>query len=637
MIAGQVEIMMMANVARLADDMHKAKEMVGQSMENISEMAETAKKALEAIGIGLGLNEFREMIQGSIEAHARMEDLSKTTGLTAETLAGLQFAAKATGSDLEGVTATISKLSENMGKAPEKFHALGVSAKDPLQALEQLSDIFKQIDDPTIRAALGAEALGKGWKTAAPLLAEGAEGIQELVDKGTRLTGITSESAKQANEFNNKMQELVGTGGLLNRQVAQLLPLLNLLADDMITMRDNASGAGESFKPLLEIGKTITVLFGNVAFVFKGVGNEIAGLAAQATLVAQGQFKAAADLHQILVKEAEENRASFDAWEERVMAVGTASEKTAEQVKKASAEELAAAAAAAAIAKAKAQAFITPEKQDTADKEAQRIREAMAKLQQDTLDEWWKFNEKLQDAKDQAALKDDQRIGYQWSKTLEDIEHRKLLLENFGAWSVAREEEYNQAKINAAEVASAAMIKINEAEAKARMSVLQGALGSISSLMSSKNKELFAIGKAASIANATISTIEGATKALSYGPYLGPPLAALVWAAGLANIAQIAATDIGGGASSPSNATLGGGGSPTPTPAYGGNPGGPSTPSFQNNDQPTVRTSITINAPGADEGVVTRIRQLMPALIVENRNVVYSAVNQTMNQRGKSL
>lgn len=633
MIAGQIEIQMMANMARLADDMKRAQETVSGSMEKISQVAESAKRALETVGIGLGLNEFREMIAGSIEAHARMEDLAKTTSLTAETLAGLQFASKATGSDLGGIADTISKLSEKMGETPEKFMALGVSAKDPLQALEQLADIFKVIDDPQIKAALGAEALGKSWKSAAPLLAEGSEGIQELVNKGTRLSGITTESAKAANEFNNKMQELVGTGGLLNRQVAQMLPLLNMLANDLVDARDQASGTGDSFKPLLEIGRALTVMFGNVGFVLKGMGNEIGGIAAQAALMMQGDFKSASAIGDLMKKEAVEARAAFDAWESRVMSVGTASADAEKKVKELTAAEQ----AAAAIAKARAQAFITPEKQDAIDKEAQRQREALAKLQQDTLDDWWKFNEKLQAAKDEAGLTDEQRIGYQWSKTLEDIDRRKAALEAYGVWSVGREEEYNQAKLNAANKASADMVKVKEQEEQRKMAATQGALGFISSLMSSKNKELFEIGKAASIANAIISTYEAANKALTV-PVIGPALAGAVIAAGMANVANIAATQIGGGMGSPTNATLGGGGSSTPTPVYGGNPGGPSTPARQNNDQnASVHTTFNIDARGADPGVETRIRAMMPALIAENRNAVYSAVNQTMNQRGRAL
>lgn len=52
-----------------------------------------------------------------------------------------------------------------------------------------------------------------------------------------------------------------------------------------------------------------------------------------------------------------------------------------------------------------------------------------------------------------------------------------------------------------------------------------------------------AIGKAASIAMATINTYEAATKALTAGPIVGPILAALITAAGLANVAKIVSTE----------------------------------------------------------------------------------------------
>ena len=70
----------------------------------------------------------------------------------------------------------------------------------------------------------------------------------------------------------------------------------------------------------------------------------------------------------------------------------------------------------------------------------------------------------------------------------------------------------------------------------------------ISTLAESKNKALAAIGKAASIANATISTYEAANKALASAP---PPwnfaLVALVVAAGMANVAKIAGVQMAQG------------------------------------------------------------------------------------------
>lgn len=67
--------------------------------------------------------------------------------------------------------------------------------------------------------------------------------------------------------------------------------------------------------------------------------------------------------------------------------------------------------------------------------------------------------------------------------------------------------------------------------------------GNFATLMNSKNRDLFEIGKAASIAQATINTYEGATKAFAQSGILGFALGASVIAAGLVQVANIASTD----------------------------------------------------------------------------------------------
>lgn len=64
-------------------------------------------------------------------------------------------------------------------------------------------------------------------------------------------------------------------------------------------------------------------------------------------------------------------------------------------------------------------------------------------------------------------------------------------------------------------------------------------------LTGKQNKALFAVEKAAAIANAIVSTEQGAAKALSLGP-AGIPLSAVIRAAGYVNVATIAATAIKG-------------------------------------------------------------------------------------------
>ena len=112
---------------------------------------------------------------------------------------------------------------------------------------------------------------------------------------------------------------------------------------------------------------------------------------------------------------------------------------------------------------------------------------------------------------------------------------RDALANKFAADTLKRqnEEVLNRKKIN----------DQLEALEKRRMADTKSTLSTISTLTQSNSRELFALGKAAAIANATINTFEGVSKAWALGPILGPPLAALVAAAGAMQIANIASTN----------------------------------------------------------------------------------------------
>lgn len=75
----------------------------------------------------------------------------------------------------------------------------------------------------------------------------------------------------------------------------------------------------------------------------------------------------------------------------------------------------------------------------------------------------------------------------------------------------------------------------------------QSTMGTISSLASSENKGLAAIGKAAAIADIGISTAQGVMRAMALGPIVGPILAPIVVAAGAVNAAKVAGIQLADG------------------------------------------------------------------------------------------
>lgn len=87
------------------------------------------------------------------------------------------------------------------------------------------------------------------------------------------------------------------------------------------------------------------------------------------------------------------------------------------------------------------------------------------------------------------------------------------------------------------------------AEKQLRMDAVQGMIGNalaLTSMFAENNEQMFSLNKGLAIAQATMNTYEGATKAIAQGGVFGPALAATTVALGLAQVATIASTQYKG-------------------------------------------------------------------------------------------
>ena len=168
MIAGTLELQMLANLARLQVDMTKAKGIVGDAVGAI-------EKVLGAIGIGFSAHALLEKINSVTEGLERLKQSSEKTGASVEELSKLKFFAGLSGSSLEGVTGALVKLSKGMAGAgtdtaatSQALKFLGLSAKDAAGNLKDLAVLFGEISQKLIgyqdgagKAALAQALFGK--------------------------------------------------------------------------------------------------------------------------------------------------------------------------------------------------------------------------------------------------------------------------------------------------------------------------------------------------------------------------------------------------------------------------------------------------------------------------------------------
>lgn len=183
-----------------------------------------AQKRLEAFGTGLRSIGTRMTAIGAgilapLAASAktfahmgdRLDEMSARTGLSVEALSELALAAELSGADLETLEVGIRKMQKTVTAAAggsksaiDTLAQLGLSVQDlvnlsPEQQFKRIADRISRIEDPTRKAALAMEIFGKSGTRLLPLLADGAQGLEEYQRKARELgLTVSTETAQDA-------------------------------------------------------------------------------------------------------------------------------------------------------------------------------------------------------------------------------------------------------------------------------------------------------------------------------------------------------------------------------------------------------------------------------------------------------
>lgn len=203
-----------------------------------------ATAALAALGVAVGK---------SIDNADAMRDLSIRIGVGTEKLSEYAYAAKQTGTDIDGLARGLKILSKNAAEAADEtsakgklFEALGIDVIDPItkslksldQLLPEIANKFKNLEDGTTKAALAQELFGKSGLELIEFLNQGGQGLDEMGEKARRLGIVISEdTAAAADEFNDRLADLRAQGaGFANEVTAQLLPALNQTVSELSSL-----------------------------------------------------------------------------------------------------------------------------------------------------------------------------------------------------------------------------------------------------------------------------------------------------------------------------------------------------------------------------------------------------------------
>lgn len=232
---GTLEIEMIANIARLQKDMEAAKGFVGDAMQNIEKMVGFATKALAVLGLAAGVDHFKGLVMGAINAQAELKQLSERTGATVESLSALKGIAKQSGTDMEVIAGGLQKLSANMiaaqdpsSKQAAAFKALGITSRDITANLNDTGKMSLLVAQRLDRFGEGAakinlvrEIMGKAGANALPFM-------KDLAEKGELNAKVTAKQAEEADRFQKIMVQWDARWkGLYSTIATEILPVLN--------------------------------------------------------------------------------------------------------------------------------------------------------------------------------------------------------------------------------------------------------------------------------------------------------------------------------------------------------------------------------------------------------------------------
>ena len=148
---------------------------------------------------------------------------SMTTGLSTKTIQELKYAENLIDVSYSTITATLTKLTQNMDKArdgneamAESFAKLGVAITDETGQLRDAESVFYdvidalgQIDNPTERDAAAMELLGKSAQELNPLILQGSQALKDYARQAEETGYVLDESQlKKLGEVDDAYQEL---------------------------------------------------------------------------------------------------------------------------------------------------------------------------------------------------------------------------------------------------------------------------------------------------------------------------------------------------------------------------------------------------------------------------------------------
>lgn len=233
----------------------------GESLDRLAKGAKraaAASSALAAAGGAAAAVLVTRLVRGGLESGDALAKQSAELGIATERLAAYQRAAEITGVAQDSVAKAMQRLSRTLLDAQQgsktaesALSALGLSASElisltPDQALERFADAIREVESPTLKAALAQQALGRSGAQLLNFLDLGSEGMNDFARQteiaGTAMSAQLLGRIEQANDAMGQIS--LATQGLGQQLAAQFAPLITDVSNRIFQFAEEMGGMG---------------------------------------------------------------------------------------------------------------------------------------------------------------------------------------------------------------------------------------------------------------------------------------------------------------------------------------------------------------------------------------------------------
>lgn len=260
---------------------------VGKSFAGIANPGAVAAVAITAIAASAAAAAVSifNLAKETSDYGSKIFDATQKTGLSAETISSLGYAADQSGSSLEKITGSVAKFSTLLGqaangneKAQKTLADYGITAKETDQALIQAVSTIAKMTDTTKQSAAAAALFKDRTGEILPVIKSFDGDLPGLIEKLQKMGVVMSdEDARAADEFGDTLDNLNKQATAFGRQMAlEFMPsmtaAMNAISSSMANNKDVAQGWGRA---LAETMDGVTAVYRAGVSVFDSVFNAI--------------------------------------------------------------------------------------------------------------------------------------------------------------------------------------------------------------------------------------------------------------------------------------------------------------------------------------------------------------------------